>query len=55
MGRKPREVKKRLNVRKKELILLAVYKVYGAEFDDSDIATEFVQKMIEWEENEEDY
>ena len=39
-------IKKHLGIRKKELILLAVYKMYGIEIEDTDEACEFVLNKI---------
>jgi len=51
VGRHPK-VKKRLKVKKYDLILLAVYKHYGVEFEDGEEAIAFATKMMEWEEKE---
>ena len=47
------KVKKFINVKNKDLILLAVYKKYRLELLELDEALEFVSKMMEWEEKEE--
>jgi len=41
------KIKKHLGIRKKELILLAVYRMYKEEFDDVEEACEFVLNKIE--------
>jgi len=41
------KIKKHLNVSKQDLILLAVYKTYGVEFEDVKKACEFVLDKID--------
>ena len=49
---KKNKIKKRLGIKKEQLILLATYKVFGMEFKYIDEAMEFVDKMMQWERNE---
>ena len=41
------EIKKYLKVRKEQLIMLAVYKKYGKEFDNVEDACSFMSKIME--------
>ena len=48
------KLKKKLGVKQSQLVLLAVYKMYGVEFEDGDEALEFVKKMQDWEDKEDE-
>jgi len=43
---KYKDVKKFLKIKKNDLILLAVYKEYGKEFEDIESASEYIRDLI---------